>query len=302
MAPGGGEEATPGATAAPTLTVEALVTALREFQGTGQASPGDRYRLSPPIFGGDGDVEQFIREFQDVATIAAWPVQVRVLQLRACLTGRAKSFALGPDEAHILRALRTRFGMTTEEASDRLQVMRRDKRTSLEDHANEVERLAQVAFSHVTGPGRQRLVYNAFFKSVNHPDLQRHWMAAKVGSLDEALEMGKAYFQVEELQGPRFTARQVVEDGDTMPANPQAAAAVTQSPEQTQLTMLIDLVKGLQATVAELQQGQTSRQAPRVREDPTRPSRLTCWGCGSPGHVRRHCPKGNLPLNHQGSR
>jgi len=302
MAPGGEEEATPGATAAPTLTVEDLVTALRELQGTSQAAPGNRYRLSPPIFGGEGDVEQFIREFQDVATIAEWPAQVRVLQLRACLTSRAKSFALGPDETHILRALQARFGMTPEVASDRLQVMRRDRRTSLEDHANEVERLAQVAFGHVTGPERQRLVYNAFRKTINHPDLQRHWMAAKVSSLDVALEMGKAYLQVEELQEPRFATHQVVEEETTPPSTPQVAAAATKPPEPTQLTMLMDMVKGLQATVTKLQRDQAGRRAPRVQDDPTRPSQLTCWGCGAPGHVQRHCPKGNLPLNTQGSR
>jgi len=232
MAPGGEEEATPRATAAPTLTVEALVTALRELHGVRQAPPGDRYRLSPPIFRSKGDVEQFIQEFQDVATIAEWPAPVRVHQLRACLTGRAKSFALGPDETHILHALRTGFGMTSKKASNRLQVMRRDRRTSLEDHANKVECLAQVAFGHATGPDRQRLVYNTFFKSINHPDLQRHWMAAKVSSLDVALEMGKAYFQMKELQGPRFTARQVVEEETTMPANPQVAAAATECRSQ----------------------------------------------------------------------
>jgi len=253
MAPGGEEEATPGATAAPTLTVEALMTALRGLQGTRRPPPGDMYRLSPSIFRGEGDVEQFIQEFQDVATIAEWPAPVGVLQLRACLTGWAKSFALGPDEAHILRDLRTRFGTSSEEASDRLQVMRRDRRTVLEDHANEVERLAQVAFGHATGPERQRLVYNAFFKTINHPDLQCHWMAAKVSSLDVAPEMGKAYFQVEELQGPRFTARQVIEEETTVPANPQVAAAATESSAPTQLTMLMDMVKGLQATVTELQ-------------------------------------------------
>jgi len=53
--------------------------------------------------------------------------------------GQAKSFALGPDEAHIMRALGTRFGLTAEEASDHLQIMKRDRRTPLEDHANEVE-------------------------------------------------------------------------------------------------------------------------------------------------------------------
>jgi len=300
MAPGN-EGLTPGSTATPTLTVEALVTALRELQGTRRAPPSDRYRLSPAIFGGKGDVEQFIREFQDVAIIAEWPAQVRVLQLRACLTGRAKSFALGPDEEHILRGLRTRFGLTTEEASDCLQALRRDRRTSLEDHANEVERLAQAVFSQATGPERERLVYNAFFRSVNNADVQHHWMAAKVSSLEEALEMGKAYFQVEELKGARFTAYQVVRNETTTPSNPQVAAATTKSPEQTQLTMLMDMVKGLQATVTELQQGQVGRRALRVRDNPTRPSQLICWGCGTPGHVRRHCPKGKLPLKIQGS-
>jgi len=246
--------------------------------------------------------EQFIREFQDVATIAEWPAQVRVLQLRACLTGRAKSFALGPDKEHILRALRTRFGLTAEEASDRLQVLRRARRTTLEDHANEVERLAQTAFSHATGPEWKRLVYNAFFRSVNNPDLQRYWMAAKVSSLEEALEMGKAYFQVEELQGARFTAHQVVEDETTTLSNPQVAAATTKSLEQTQLTMLMDMVKGLQATVTELQRGQAGKWAPRVRDDPTHSSQLTCWECGASGYVRRHCPKSHPPLNNQGSR
>jgi len=158
MAPG---DSAPEAAETTTLTVEALVAALQELREQGQASPGNRYRPQPPNFGGEGNVEQFIQEFEDVATIAEWPARVRILQLRACLTGQARSFVLGPDEAHIKRALRARFGFTTEEAADRLQVMRRDRRTPLEDHTNEVERLAQAAFGHATGNDQKRLVYNA---------------------------------------------------------------------------------------------------------------------------------------------
>ena len=298
MAPG---DSAPEATQTPTLTVEALVAALQGLRGQSQAAPGDRYRLQPPNFGGEGDVEQFIKEFEDVATIAEWPARVRILQLRACLTGRARSFALGPDEAHIKRALRARFGCTTEEAADRLQALRRDRKTPLEDHANEVERLAQAAFGHATGADRRHLVYSAFFRSVNHPDLQRYWLAARVRSLEEALEMGKAYFQVEEPGRPSYAARQVVrEDEETTPSpTPQVAATAT---EPTQLTMLIDMVKGLQATVTKLQRDQADRRTPRSRDDPVRPSLLTCWGCGMQGHVRRHCPKGQGSLNTQGSR
>jgi len=122
---------------------------------------------------------------------------VRILQLRVCLTGRAKSFALVPDEAHTMQALRAQFGLTEEEASDCLQLLKRDRRTPLEDHANEVEHLAQAALIHATGDDRKRLVYNALFWCVNDLDLLRYWLAAKVSSFEEALEMGKAYFQVE---------------------------------------------------------------------------------------------------------
>jgi len=84
-------------------------------------------------------VEQFIIEFGDVATIAEWPAPVRILKLRACLTGQARSFALKPDEAHIVRALRTRFGMTAQDAKVKLQGLWRDRRTSLQDRANIIE-------------------------------------------------------------------------------------------------------------------------------------------------------------------
>jgi len=141
MAPG---DSAPEAAETPTLTVEALVAALQRLREQSQVSPGDRYRLQSPNFGGEGDVEQFIKEFKDVATIAEWPAQVRILQLRACLTGWARSFTLGPDEAHIRKALRSRFGFTTDEAADCLQVTRRNRRTPLEDYANEVERLHKI--------------------------------------------------------------------------------------------------------------------------------------------------------------
>jgi len=104
------------------LTMETLIAALREV---GKATPEDRYRLRPPIFGGDGDVEQFIREFEEVATLAEWAAPVRILQFRTCLTGSAKSYALGPDVGHIFQALRSRFGLTARAARDCLRTIRK---------------------------------------------------------------------------------------------------------------------------------------------------------------------------------
>jgi len=166
-----------------------------------------------------------------------------------------------------------------------------------------MEHLAQTAFSHATGVDRKRLVYNASFRSINDPDLQGYWLAAKDSSLEEALEMGKAYFQVDGLREASFTTRQVVKDDEetTMLPAPKVSAATTKSSEQTQITVLMEMVKGLQATVIELQQSQADRRATRSRDDPVRPSQPTCWGCRTSGHVWRHCPKGHRPLNTRGS-
>jgi len=63
----------------PAFPIEFLVTALRELQGTSQAPPGDRYCFKLPFFGGEGDVEQFICQLEDVAAIAEWPALVCIL-------------------------------------------------------------------------------------------------------------------------------------------------------------------------------------------------------------------------------
>jgi len=58
------------------LTLQNLVTAIREVGSANPAVLGDSYHLRHPIFGGDCDIEQFIKEFEEVFTIAEWPTPV----------------------------------------------------------------------------------------------------------------------------------------------------------------------------------------------------------------------------------
>jgi len=69
--------------------------------------------------------------------------------------------ALDPDEAHIIQALRTRFGMTAPDTKDKLQGMRRNRRTSLQDHANTIEKLAQIGYSRTDEEKRWSQIYRA---------------------------------------------------------------------------------------------------------------------------------------------
>jgi len=44
-------------------------------------------------------------------------------------------------------------------------------------------------------------VHNTFFQTINKAGLQRYWLTAKVSTIEQALEMGKAYYQVDGPQG-----------------------------------------------------------------------------------------------------
>jgi len=164
--------------------METLVTALREVGRACQMPAGDRYSLQTPIFRGDSYVEQFIRWLEDVATIVEWPVPVRLLQLWYCLTEPAKSYPLGPDRDHIFQALWARFGTTARNSRDRLQSLRRDLRTSLQDHANAIDKLAQIAYSRTDPEEWRDLIYEAFFKTVG--GLQRYYLGAKISTIEKA--------------------------------------------------------------------------------------------------------------------
>lgn len=65
----------------------------------------------------------------------------------------------------------------------------------MHDHANQVEMLAQIAYSRIDE--RRSMADEAFFKMLNNVGLQHYFLATKVDSIEGAVEMGKAYYQVE---------------------------------------------------------------------------------------------------------
>jgi len=346
------------------FTLEALIRTLWEDRAAARAPPGDRFRLKAPVFDGEGNVEQFLQEFREVAVASQWPAQVELLQLRSCLTGRAKPYAVGPNRDHIIEALRGRFGLTVRDARARLQGLRRDPKVSLQDHANKVEQLVQVAYGNVDLESRQAITFDIFLQSLNNLSLQRYLLAAGVDTIEAALARGKAYYQIGGSQDCDSSARRVESDWgeaaeDTRP-RPQVAAAATTPPTPPELSMVLEVVDKLQEEIATLRRAQTTDRPdrsygsqpnkdaqlePRVaataptpstsaevsmvlevvrdlqaevkalrraqttnRPNQPRSSRpegssLTCWKCGTTGHVQRDCPRGRSgPLNTQGLR
>ena len=87
-----------------------------------------RNQFKPPQFGGEGDVELFIRQFQEVAEANQRPRLATPLHSRESLTDKAQTYGRADQPEGIFTALRARFGLTPREARTRLAGLRRDSR------------------------------------------------------------------------------------------------------------------------------------------------------------------------------
>jgi len=153
----------------------------------------DRYRLKAPTFTVEEEVEQFIQEFSDVMEVTQWPPWVALLKLRMSLMDKAKPYGLGPDIDSIFAFLRARFGISAVNARARLQRLRRDPHTPLQEHAAMVMKLAQIAYSNLPQANRERYTFDAFVQSINDLGLHHQFLARGVTTAEEALAEGEAY-------------------------------------------------------------------------------------------------------------
>jgi len=152
-----------------------------------------KYRLKAPTYMGEEKVEQFIQEFQDVMEVPQWPPRVALLELRMALMDKAKPYGVGPDINGIFASLRARFGISAIDARARLQWLRRDLHTPLQEHAATAMRLAQIAYRDLPQANRERYTYDAFVQSINDLELHHQFLARGVTTVESALAEGEAY-------------------------------------------------------------------------------------------------------------
>jgi len=97
------------------------------------------------------------------------------------------------DVNSIFAALWARFGISAIDTWFHLQGLWQDPRTSLQEHAATVKRLAQIAHSDLSPVNRERYTFNAFVQSVN--DLGPHYQFLARGNVTvkDELREGEAY-------------------------------------------------------------------------------------------------------------
>jgi len=209
----------------------------------------DRYRLKAPAFMDEEAVEQFIQEFQEVMEIAQWPPRVALLKLRMALRDKAKPYGMRPDIDEIFAFLQARLGISAIDAQTRLQRLRRDPHTPLQEHATTVMRLAQIAFRDLPQANRERYAYDAFVQSINDLGLDHQFLARGVTTVEGALALGEAYLLVSHMHRNRVAPHQVDMESSPAPAAPNAetpaVANVTQMTVASKVTQMTDMLAKL---------------------------------------------------------
>jgi hypothetical protein len=248
------------------------------------ARPAEHFK--PPTYDGQGDVELFINQYEEVADANQWEAAAAVLHLRQALKDGAKDCGRAQSLTGIFTALRARYGLSPREARTKLNSLRREPSTTLQEHACEVQRLVTVAYADIPRCNQADMVVDIFCSTVGNAYLQRHLLAVTTPTLEDAVRAGNDFLQVK-VYPAKPTVRMVEEEPAEEPEQPvvKVGAASTTSVIEELLAPMTRLMQQLSVQLGTLQLPTTAPGPPG------RPPRreVVCWQCGGPGHTQREC-------------
>ena len=234
--------------------------------------------FKPPHYSGVGSVEIFIRQFIEVAEANQWPPAAALLHLRGTLEDEARDCGAGNSLDEIFAGLRARFGLTPREARARLNCLKRDSQTHLQEHATKIEELIKVAYPDMEHGLRIEMAVDQFSNSLGHAGLQRHLLAIRPRTLPEAVSAGNEFLQI---KGTAAHVRQVDDE-----VGLESEVKVTQNIDDPSLLFkeaLIGMTKQLEM-LQQLLATKNKRNEQSRKKKPT-----VCWKCGQEGHMQRNC-------------
>ena len=245
-----------------------------------------------PQFEGKGDVEYFITRFEEVSVTNGWEPAAALLHIREALKEGAQDCGRGATVAAVFTALRARYGLSPREARSRLSTLRKEFQTTLQEHAVDVDRLISIAYPDLPEEHQANMTMDTFCSTLGNAYLQRHLLAVDTPNLEAAVRAGNEFLQIRtatERGKANPAVRQVGDEEDEMESSPTMA---------TVLNTIMQTMKQMAEQMEKLKVERSSGNS-NWRKEPT-PKRLTCWGCGKEGHLRRDCAIKTWPVANSG--
>ena len=242
-------------------------------------APAPQFRA--PQYNGQGDVEYFVSRFEAVSDANDWGHAAALLHLREALKEDAEGCGKAPTVPAVYAALRARFGLSPREARSRLSTLRKEYRTSLQEHAAEVERLISIAYGELPIEYQAGLKVETFCSTLGYMPLQRHLLAVPAHTLEDAVRAGNEFLQIKPGGEKSHASIRQIEDEEE---------EETLSPTDKMLVGLMQAMQQLAEKVGALQE-----QPKRTNGRGTSNNQRLCWECGKEGHLRRNCPNQKSP-------
>ena len=101
-----------------------------------------------------------------------------------------------PSVLAVYAALRARFGLSPRETRSWLSTLRKEYRTSLQEHAAEVERLIAIAYGELPVEYQAGMNLETFCSTLGYMPLQRHLLAVPTHTLEDAVRAGNEFLQI----------------------------------------------------------------------------------------------------------
>ena len=247
-----------------------------------------------PKYDGRTDVDLFIQRFEEISQANEWEEGEASLHLKQALVDGANECSRPYNVEGILTTLRARYGMTPREARSRLTTLRKDYKTTLQEHGTEVERLVNTAYPGHSDRQRAEMSLDQFITTLGHMALQGHLLAVAPETIEHGIRAGNAYLQLQKTQarGRHYAIQEAEDLEEETPPTVAPVVSRTVDPVVQAVAELTKMMTLLAKQMTALQSTTTSAgpRLPDGREQPRRPI-ATCWGCGQPGHLRRNCPR-----------
>ena len=176
--------------------LQALLREMREQNQMRQQPRNDLEVFKAPEYNGLGSIEVFIKQFSDVADANAWTRGAALLHLRRALKDEARDCGAGDEVEEIFEALRARFGISPREARSKLSNIRKEYKTSLQEHATTIKELMRIAYPDLPGGLQVEMGLDYFVNSLHNSALQRHLLAIRPDTIAAAVAAGNEYLQV----------------------------------------------------------------------------------------------------------
>ena len=254
-----------------------LLEALRGIAGmTGQ----NKGSFKPPQYSGEGDIDLFISQYQDVAQANGWSSRESTLHLRSSLTGKALECGRGEDPEEIFTELRAHFGMTSRQAKEQLHKFQRSPKQSIRDMGTQISGLVKKAYCKLDLVDQEEMALDVFTKAIGDRDLRRMLLVRPPKDMKEAIQLSEDFLQAGESKSQKVTTLvEVEEKPEGKPT--EKAPEVTSVLAETLATM---------KQVLELQTATLSVLSQQRQQPPQEKKPLTCYHCEGP-HLKKNCPK-----------